>query len=75
MLSKCLKFTRGVITKDFAQVRVLQVWVELRQPPALLFGPDDECVQGPPDPLRGGGLGFGAVAAGVRVHRHGTGGP
>lgn len=48
----------------------------MSQPPALLFSPDDEGVQGPPDSLlrRGGGLGFGAGAAGVRVHRRRAGG-
>lgn len=47
----------------------------MSQPPALLFSPDDEGVQGPPDSLlrRGGGLGFGAGTAGVRVHRRRAG--
>lgn len=41
----------------------------MRQSPALLFSPDDEGIQGPPDSLlRRGGLGLGAGTAGVRVH-------
>lgn len=49
----------------------------MRQPLALLFSPDDEGVQGPPDSLlrRGGGLGFGAGTTGVRAHGHRAGRP
>lgn len=67
-------------TEYFAEICVLQVWVQMRQPPALLFSPDDEGVQGPPDSLLrrgggGGGLGPGAGTAGVRAHGHRAGRP
>lgn len=49
----------------------------MRQPLALLFSPDDEGVQGPPDSLlrRGGRLRLGAGTAGVRAHGHRAGRP
>ena len=65
----CMSMCKVVPTQYLAEVSVLQLRVELGQSPALLFGPDDEGVQGSPHsggfPLWAGAaeLGFGGLRA------------